>query len=75
MQTPTIAQIRTAIEVLKKSGEHVNHIAAIGNEFRTSIGVGMGRSLKGSKAQLFRIIIDGNQSRQRTPRRWGWGPR
>jgi hypothetical protein len=28
MQTPTIAQIRTAIEVLKKFGEHVNHTAA-----------------------------------------------
>jgi hypothetical protein len=28
MQTPTIAQIRTAIEVLKKFGEHVNHNAA-----------------------------------------------
>ena len=28
MQTPTTAQIRTAIEVLKKFGEHVNHNAA-----------------------------------------------
>ena len=25
MQTPTTAQIRTAIEVLKKLGEHINH--------------------------------------------------
>ena len=28
MQTPTTAQIRTAIEVLKKYGEHINHNAA-----------------------------------------------
>jgi hypothetical protein len=28
MQTPTTAQIRTAIQVLKKYGEHVNHNAA-----------------------------------------------
>jgi hypothetical protein len=28
MQTPTTAQIRTAIEVLKKFGEHINHNAA-----------------------------------------------
>ena len=28
MQTPTTAQIRTAIEVLKKYGEHINHTAA-----------------------------------------------
>jgi len=28
MQTPTTAQIRTAIEVLKKFGEHINHGAA-----------------------------------------------
>ncbi len=27
MQTPTTAQIRTAIEVLKKYGEHINHNA------------------------------------------------
>ena len=27
MQTPTTAQIRTAIEVLKKFGEHINHNA------------------------------------------------
>lgn len=28
MQTPTTAQIRTAIEVLKKYCEHINHTAA-----------------------------------------------
>jgi ribosomal 50S subunit-associated protein YjgA (DUF615 family) len=28
MQTPTTAQLRTAIEVLKKFGEHINHNAA-----------------------------------------------
>jgi Mg2+/Co2+ transporter CorB len=28
MQTPSTAQIRTAIEVLKKFGEHINHNAA-----------------------------------------------
>jgi len=28
MQTPTAAQIRTVIEVLKKLGEHINHNAA-----------------------------------------------
>ena len=28
MQTPTTAQIRTAIEVLKKYGDHINHTAA-----------------------------------------------
>jgi hypothetical protein len=28
MQTPTTAQIRTAIQVLKKHGEHLNHNAA-----------------------------------------------
>jgi hypothetical protein len=28
MQTPTTAQIRTAIEVLKKFGQHINHNAA-----------------------------------------------
>ena len=28
MQTPTTAQIRTAIQVLKKYGEHINHNAA-----------------------------------------------
>jgi len=28
MQTPTTAQIRTAIEVLRKFGEHINHNAA-----------------------------------------------
>ena len=28
MQTPTTAQIRTAIEVRKKFGEHINHNAA-----------------------------------------------
>jgi hypothetical protein len=28
MQPPTTAQIRTAIEVLKKFGEHINHNAA-----------------------------------------------
>jgi hypothetical protein len=28
MQTPTTAQIRTSIEVLKKFGEHINHNAA-----------------------------------------------
>ena len=28
MQPPTTAQIRTAIEVLKKFGEHINHEAA-----------------------------------------------
>lgn len=28
MQTPTTAQIRTAIAVLKKFGEHINHNAA-----------------------------------------------
>src|SRR5215469_7673965 len=28
MQTPTTAQIRTAIEVLKKFGKHINHNAA-----------------------------------------------
>ena len=28
MQTPTTSQIRTAIEVLKKFGEHINHNAA-----------------------------------------------
>lgn len=28
MQSPTTAQIRTAIEVLKKFGEHINHNAA-----------------------------------------------
>ena len=28
MQTPTAAQIRTAIQVLKKYGEHINHNAA-----------------------------------------------
>ena len=27
MQTPTTAQIRTAIQVLKKYGEHINHNA------------------------------------------------
>jgi hypothetical protein len=27
MQTPSTAQIRTAIEVLKKFGEHINHNA------------------------------------------------
>jgi hypothetical protein len=27
MQTPSTAQIRTAIEVLKKLGEHINHNA------------------------------------------------
>ncbi len=27
MQTPSTAQIRTAIEVLKKYGEHINHNA------------------------------------------------
>jgi hypothetical protein len=27
MQTPTTSQIRTAIEVLKKFGEHINHNA------------------------------------------------
>jgi uncharacterized protein YqgV (UPF0045/DUF77 family) len=27
MQTPSTAQIRTAIEVLKKYGEHLNHNA------------------------------------------------
>jgi hypothetical protein len=28
MQTPTTAQIRTAIQVLKKYGEHINHNSA-----------------------------------------------
>jgi hypothetical protein len=28
MQTPTTAQIRTAIQVLKEYGEHINHNAA-----------------------------------------------
>ncbi len=28
MQTPTSAEIRTAIQVLKKYGEHINHNAA-----------------------------------------------
>ena len=28
MQTPSIAQLRTAIEVLKKFGEHINYNAA-----------------------------------------------
>jgi hypothetical protein len=28
MHTPTTAQIRTAIQVLKKYGEHINHNAA-----------------------------------------------
>jgi len=28
MQTPTILQIRTAIELLKKYGEHLNHHAS-----------------------------------------------
>ena len=28
MQTPTTTQIRTAIQVLKKFGEHINHNAA-----------------------------------------------
>jgi hypothetical protein len=28
MQTPSTAQVRTAIEVLKKFGEHLNHSAA-----------------------------------------------
>jgi len=28
MQTPTTAKIRTAIEVLKKYGDHINHTAA-----------------------------------------------
>jgi hypothetical protein len=28
MQTPTTARIRTAVQVLKKYGEHINHNAA-----------------------------------------------
>ena len=28
MQTPTTSQIRTAVQVLKKYGEHINHNAA-----------------------------------------------
>jgi hypothetical protein len=68
MQTPSTAQIRTAIEVLKKFGEHINH-----NAVNTMIELSDSQLHDQQPGRIEARTIEQTHASKLSPRNWNPG--